>query len=75
MSTRIKDTILPIAYEDFDMNSVFVTFYDVIFTEDFKDIKKDSNFTHVTMDYTTGDFRAYNDDGDIPAFTYKLKFI
>ena len=72
---RFKDTILPIAYEDFDMDAVFVTFYDVIFTEDFKDIKKDSNFSHVTTDYTTGEFKAYDYESDIPAFTYKLKFV
>lgn len=76
MTTRIKDTVLPIAYENCDqMDNCSVIFYNVIFTEDFRDIKKDSTFPSVYINYTTGTFEVYSNEVLRVLFTYKLKFI
>ena len=77
MITRIKQAVLPIAYAEFESIDDLVSFkyYDIIFTEDFKDIKKDSTFESATINFFTGKFTLYSYESDIPSFTYKLKFI
>jgi hypothetical protein len=74
MTMRIKDVLLPITYENWDEVDAFsIIFYNVIFTEDFRDIKKDSTFPSIYIDYTTGIFEAYSNEVLRVLFTYELK--
>ena len=75
MEDKTKDGFLPITFDDWDEAGDFLLqFYNVVFTEDLRDVKKGQCFHCISMDFSNGVLETYDDKGFVLS-SYKLKLI
>lgn len=74
MEKKIQEVIIPFEWSGWDEIDILMnSYYNVKFTDDFGNFKKDEEFSSITVDYQKGLVEGYNDDGSEVAKSQKFK--